>query len=76
MQDLHLSLGYRYTYFDYAEGGRGDNLHGLAFGVSYMPRKWCEIYLSATFSFNRSNFEVYDYDAANLGGGLGVRIKF
>ena len=76
MQELYLSLGYRYTYFDYAERGRGDNLHGLAFGVSYMPRKWCEIYLSATFSFNRSNFAVYNYDATNLGGGLGVRIKF
>ncbi|MDB6139956.1 MAG: hypothetical protein JWO94_3028, partial [Verrucomicrobiaceae bacterium] len=74
--NLQFSLGYRSTYFDYAEAGRGDNLHNLAFGVSYVPWKNCEVYLSATYSFNHSNFAVYDYNAANLGGGLGVRFKF
>ncbi len=76
MQDLQLSLGYRYTYFDYSELDRSDNFHSIAFGVSYVPWKWCEIYLSATYSFNNSDYDVYDYEAANLGGGLGVRIKF
>jgi hypothetical protein len=76
MTDISLGLSYRYTYFDYTEYDRHDDLHSIGFGITYTPWEWCEIYLSATYAFNTSNFDIYDYEAANLGGGLGVRIKF
>lgn len=82
MPDLSFVLDYRYTCFDYQlkrlvfDRGRVDNLHTLALTLLYSPRPWLEIYGGCTFSFNRSNFTYYDYDATNAGGGFGARIKF
>jgi hypothetical protein len=71
-----LSLSYRYTFFDYQEVDRQDHYQSLGFGVSYTPWKWMELYASASYVFNDSDISVYDYEAANVGAGLGMRVKF
>lgn len=85
MPNLVLGLGYRYTCLDYRnkdpfaldrDQQRTDNLHELAFNISYTPTSWLEIYAGCTYAFNRSTVSSQNYDAGNAGGGLGVRIKF
>ena len=71
-----LSLNYRYTFFDYQEVARQDCYQSLAFGISYTPWRWMELYASASYVFNDSDIAVYDYEAANVGAGLGMRVKF
>jgi hypothetical protein len=73
---LELSVGYRYTYFDYSEFSRSDHLHLVDLGLVYTPRKWLQIYASASHNFNNSNYDVYDYDSSVLGFGVGLRIRF
>ena len=73
---LELSLSYRYTWFDYAEVDRSDSFNSVGLNVIYSPKKWVQLYAGASYSFNDSNFDTYDYEAATLGGGLGVRLKF
>ena len=73
---LELSLNYRYTWFDYTDVERHDSFHSVGVNVIYSPRKWLQFYAGASYSFNDSNFDSFDYEAATVGGGLGARLKF
>jgi hypothetical protein len=76
LQPLELTLSYRYTLFDYTEVDRSDSLHSLNLCLVYSPNKWLQIYAGANYNFNNSNHAVYDYEAANMGGGVGAKVKF
>jgi len=73
---VETMLGYRYTYFDYAEVDRQDHLHLVDLSVIYTPFKWLQVYASAAYGFNQSSLDVYDYESGTFGGGLGLRIRF
>lgn len=73
---VQLSLSYRYTFFDYQEIDRQDHYQSLGFGINYTPWEWLELYASASYAFNHSNLPVFEYEAANTGLGLGLRMKF
>jgi hypothetical protein len=75
-RDWRTTLSYRYSFFDYTEVGRQDHFHNFGLNVVWSPKKWLELYAGVTVSLNNSNFSVYDYDAVNLGGGIGARIRF
>jgi hypothetical protein len=34
------------------------------------------LYAAATYSFNDSDVDVFDYEAATVGGGAGLRLRF
>lgn len=76
MRDLILTTSYRFTWFDYKQIDRADALSLAGVSLSWMPRKWLELYLSSTFSFNQSDIDFYDYESTSLGGGVGVKIRF
>lgn len=76
MRDLVFSLSYRFTWFDYREVDRTDYLNLFGASVTWSPRPWLDVYLAATFSDNESDVDVFDYQAVNSGGGLGVRVRF
>lgn len=76
MRDLVVSASYRFTWFDYYNVDRSDALNILGVYLTYSPYKWMNIYAGGTFNFNNSNVNAFDYDAANLGGGVGVQIRF
>ncbi len=76
MRDLVLALNYRYTWLDYNEVDRGDSLHVAGASLTWSPKSWLDVYLSANFSLNESDIDVFDYESANLGGGLGVKVRF
>ena len=76
MRDLALSASYRLTYFEYQQLDRSDVLQLAGASLTWSPRKWLDLNLSANFSFNESDLDVFDYQAANLGAGLGCRVRF
>ena len=76
MRDLVLGASYRFTWFDYQESGRSDALSLLGASLTWSPRKWMDVYVAASYSFNESDIDVFDYEAATVGGGVGVRIRF
>ena len=76
MRDLVLSASYRFTWFDYYNVDRSDGLNILGVYLTYSPYKWMNIYAGGTFNINDSNIDAFDYNATNLGGGLGIQIRF
>ncbi len=76
MRDLVLSASYRFTWFDYYNVDRSDGLNILGLYLNYSPYKWMNIYAGGTFNTNNSNVDSFDYNATNLGGGLGILIRF
>ena len=73
---LEMALQYSYTFFDYTELDRQDHLHVVGLSFDWRIRKWLSAYAYLSYAFNDSNLDVYDYQAANLGGGIGLRLKF
>ena len=76
MRDLIFALSYRFTWFDYQKVDRTDYLNLLGASVTWAPKKWLDVYFAANFSDNESDVDFFDYEAVNVGGGLGVRIRF
>jgi len=76
MRDLVLSASYRFTWFDYREVDRSDGLNLFGASLTWSPRKWVDVYVAGNFSVNESDVDVFDYEAASVGGGAGVRIRF
>jgi len=76
MRDLVLSASYRFTLFDYYNVDRTDGLNILGLYLNYAPYKWMNVYAGGTFNLNDSNIDAFDYNATNLGGGVGIQIHF
>lgn len=76
MRDLVFGLSYRYSWLDYQQVDREDSLHIGAASLTWSPLKWMDIYASASLNLNESDADVFDYQSNNLGGGLGVKVRF
>ncbi|MGL4400674.1 MAG: hypothetical protein ACRCXD_12455 [Luteolibacter sp.] len=76
MRDLVLSASYRFTFFDYYNVDRRDVLSVMGLFLNWSPEEWINIYAGCTFNFNESDVDVFDYNAANLGGGVGAQVRF
>jgi len=61
---------------DYYKGDRTDINEILALTANYRPNAWLTLSAIATLSWNQSNQSVFDYNVADLGGGVGVTLKF
>ena len=66
----------RFMVKDYYKGGRTDINEILALTANYRPRNWLTLSAIATFSWNQSNQSVFDYNVADVGGGVSVTFKF
>lgn len=66
----------RFVVKDYYEGDRTDINEILALTANYRPNAWVTLSALATFSWNQSNQSTFDYNVANLGGGVAVTVKF
>lgn len=76
MRDLVFAATYRYTYFDYREVDRQDQLQIIGASLTYSPKKWIDIYATANLSLNDSNIEFFEYEAGSVGGGFGLKLRF
>jgi hypothetical protein len=66
----------RFIVKDYYKGDRTDINEILALTANYRPRTWLMVSAIATFSWNQSNQSIFDYNVADLGGGVSVTFKF
>lgn len=66
----------RFIVKDYYKGDRTDINEILALTANYRPSPWITLSALATFSWNQSNHSVFDYNVADLGGGVSVTFKF
>lgn len=76
MRDLAVSISYRFTLFDYQDVDRTDYLHLIGTSVTWSPYESVDVYATANFSNNNSTADSFDYEAVNVGGGIGVRLRF
>lgn len=76
MRDLVLSASYRFTWFDYQDVDRSDALNTTGLYLTWMPKKWLNLYVGSSFNLNESDVDTFDYETTNLGGGLGIHFRF
>jgi hypothetical protein len=76
MRDLVLSASYRFTWFDYQDVDRSDALNTMGVYLTWMPKKWLNLYAGSSFNLNESDVDAFDYQTTNLGGGLGIHFRF
>jgi hypothetical protein len=69
--DLYSKL----AYFDY-DSGQHDWNYMIVPSLTYRFNEWCEVNASLSFVLNRSNRDLFDYDAFSGGGGLGLKVQF
>ena len=72
------TLLYRYGYYVYREGGTGRRDHNqtISLTLRYDVTQWLALTASGFAAWNRSNQPAFDYDAWNLGGGIGLNARF
>ena len=73
---LDLRLLYRYAYYDFAEGGRGDHNSTISLGGRY---RFSERFSADALSYvviNRSNQSEFNYQAGTLGAGFTLSYTF
>jgi hypothetical protein len=73
---LDGNLQYRYGYFRYDEQDRADQNHSVSASLRYRFTEWLTASASSYVAWNRSDTEVFNYDVANVGGGLTVSLQF
>jgi hypothetical protein len=76
MRDLVLSASYRFTWFDYQDVDRSDALNTMGVYLTWMPKKWLNVYVGSSFNINESDVDAFDYQTTNLGGGVGIHFRF
>lgn len=76
MRDLVLSASYRFTWFDYQDVDRSDALNTMGVYLTWMPKKWLNLYVGSSFNINESDVDAFDYETTNIGGGLGIHFRF
>jgi hypothetical protein len=48
----------------------------LSVSANYRVRDWLTLSALSSFSWNQSNHSVFDYNVANIGGGVALELKF
>jgi hypothetical protein len=73
---LQADLFYRGGFFQYSGGNRQDWNQIVSLSGRYEVTTWLAVTMSAYLTTNRSNRPTFDYDAGNVGGGIGVTMRF
>lgn len=77
LRDLFFTTSYRLGYYDYFNlQGREDWYHNFGVALTYRPKEWLEVALSWNYTLNRSNYDVFSYDAQLAGPSISVKAKF
>ena len=80
--DLALSRSFsidasaRLAVRDYYAGDRTDVSEILSLSANYRIRDWLTLSALSSFAWNESNHSVFDYNVANVGGGVALTLKF
>ncbi len=74
-RQLSAELYYRIAAFPYTVG-RTDLNQTAVLTLAYAFNDYARLTASVSFTSDRSNHSVYDYDVANTGGGLAFQLRF
>jgi hypothetical protein len=61
---------------DYHVGDRTDVSEILALSANYRINEWFTLSFLSSFAWNQSNHSVFEYDVANVGGGVAFTLRF
>ena len=61
---------------DYYAGDRTDVSEIISLSANYRIRDWLILSALSSFAWNQSNHSVFDYNVANVGGGVALNLKF
>jgi hypothetical protein len=76
-RQLFLTTSYRLGYYDYLNlEDREDWFHNFGVALAYRPKEWLELAVSWNYSLNRSNIDVFSYDAQLVGPAVSLKAKF
>jgi hypothetical protein len=77
LRSLFLTTSYHLGYFDYSHlEGREDWYHNFGVALSWRPKDWLELAVSWNYTLNRSNIDVFSYDAQIAGPSISLKAKF
>lgn len=75
-RNVTADLYYRVAAQDYRYGSRADFNQLIGGGLSFDVTSWLSIQTLSSIAINRSTEGVYNYFAANLGGGVSLQVTF
>ncbi len=76
-RELFLTTSYHLGYFDYSHlEGREDWYHNFGLALTWRPKEWLEVAASWNYTLNRSNIDVFSYDAQLAGPSISIKAKF
>lgn len=73
---MDVDLGYRYGRFLYTDGGRKDHNQTISLGLRYRLTDWFSASASSFYVWDRSNQDVFSYNAGTVGGALMFMMRF
>lgn len=73
---LDLDFAYRYAAQFYTQSDRLDRNQTLSLAMGWSLSRWLRLNASISAARNDSNEPAFEYDAFNLGGGLGASVSF
>lgn len=76
LDPLELQTYYMVSLFDYTSDDRLDVTQNVGATLNLAITRWARLSASAGFVANSSTEDVFDYTAVNLGGTIGLDIRF
>jgi len=76
VEPLELQTYYLLSLFNYPDGSRVDVTQNVGGSLNLSLTRWAKISASAGFSANHSTDSYFNYTVANVGGTLGLDIRF
>lgn len=73
---LELQTYYMVSIFDYPGWNRTDLTQNVGGSLNFYVTRWARVSASASFGANNSTDSFFDYTVVNLGGTLGLDIRF
>ncbi|MGK0189514.1 MAG: hypothetical protein ACI9R3_005331 [Verrucomicrobiales bacterium] len=71
------SLNYRGSYYDYTNfGGRSDVNNILALDATYELTDWAALKAFASYTWNESDMDQFDYESGAIGAGITLQVRF
>ena len=74
---LSTSFNYRGSYYDYTDfGSRNDWNNIIALDATYELTDWAALRAFASYTWNESDFDQFDYESGSVGAGITLQVRF
>ena len=74
---ISTSLNYRGSYYDYTNfGGRSDVNNIVTLDAEYQFNEWASLRAFASYTWNESDMDQFDYESGSIGAGVTLQVRF